>query len=637
MSDIPPKYDQTTGLDAVPLHESTAPTEPPTQPTATGMPTLVQPENGGVSCATPYDVACTGAQPASNKIDDMVQKAIAVDIPQWKERIELALGQPCQLNVPIDRLMQSVGPDVKLQTKALEALLAGPQSVVNKGLAVAKMESTLPAIEVLVRVLEIVCEDAGVRGDIAAKIHRIEFTTQGAMADVESKSFSLVGGDCLLYNGVLAQGFPGIFTKKDILAFFEAEFYAQERALVTKFIYYGLPEATRRIQAAFGTSVQVNCDIVTMLGACTTQQDRLPTARTFITRTKLAQKATVTATNTFNLLANKAQALANRAQDKPPPEPMSEPEKEPHNSPNVLLPLVEAIELVCSRHESVVTSISEAISSIDITMIPGPSLVAALGLHQEAGDTPSPVILPDPSAATPALKNGVLLYQGCFEAGFKGCFSKSEIIDFFESHFRCREIGFVHDLMDNAVPQANSALTQVFGKQIEIEVLWPSIFPDGSPMKTRLDTADMLCGENSKFVIQPMVQAIQTVMQKFDESVPAMELAAGPPQNPIKTRICRIKIQGASGLMKAAMSIQPLNQGTDISSVLVYTLALDRGLRGCYDFVDFKSDLRKLFGIATPKDESGIMGGMEKLDSTVSRLGKDMSKKLGSLTKMKFW
>jgi hypothetical protein len=47
------------------------------------------------------------------------------------------------------------------------------------------MESTLPAIEVLVRVLEIVCEDAGVRGDIAAKIHRIEFTTQGAMADVE--------------------------------------------------------------------------------------------------------------------------------------------------------------------------------------------------------------------------------------------------------------------------------------------------------------------------------------------------------------------------------------------------------------------------------------------------------------------
>jgi len=37
-----------------------------------------------------------------------------------------------------------------------------------------------------------------------------------------------------------AAGFPGIFSRKELLAFFEDKFYAQERALVTKFIYYGL-------------------------------------------------------------------------------------------------------------------------------------------------------------------------------------------------------------------------------------------------------------------------------------------------------------------------------------------------------------------------------------------------------------
>ena len=48
------------------------------------------------------------------------------------------------------------------------------------------------------------------------------------------------------------------------------------------------------------------------------------------------------------------------------------------------------------------------------------------------------------------------------------------------------------------------------------------------------------------------------------------------------------------------------------------TCAFERGNRGCLDVTDFKKDVRQLFGIATPKDESGVHAGLEKADATLS-------------------
>ena len=58
--------------------------------------------------------------------------------------------------------------------------------------------------------------------------HTPNFGTLGPAVVAESKSFSLVE-DGILYNAVLLQGFPGIFSRKELLAFFEDKFYAQER------------------------------------------------------------------------------------------------------------------------------------------------------------------------------------------------------------------------------------------------------------------------------------------------------------------------------------------------------------------------------------------------------------------------
>lgn len=54
----------------------------------------------------------------------------------------------------------------------------------------------------------------------------------------------------------------------------------------------------------------------------------------------------------------------------------------PHNSPNVLIPLVEAIEFCCKQHETVRQSIAAAISKIHFGLIPGQNLVGTLNLHQ---------------------------------------------------------------------------------------------------------------------------------------------------------------------------------------------------------------------------------------------------------------
>ena len=140
----------------------------------------------------------------------------------------------------------------------------------------------------------------------------------------------------------------------------------------------------------------------------------------------------------------------------------------------------------------------------------------------------------------------------------------------FEEHFRCREKGYVHGLMSTSVPQANQELTRIIGVPVDIEVVWPAIFHEGLQTKQRLVVAETLCDHNSQFCILPMVSAIRTVVTKLDESVPAMEAAAGPPQNPIKSRIRRIVITSTPGTQaKPSITLKPLAAGADMSTALV--------------------------------------------------------------------
>ena len=59
--------------------------------------------------------------------------------------------------------------------------------------------------------------------------------------------------------------------------------------------------------------------------------------------------------------------------------------------------------------------------------------------------------------------------------------------------------------------------------------------------------------------------------------------------------------------------------------------AFERGTTGCFDVMDFKANLRRIFGIETPKDEKGISAMLGKADATMSKMGNELPKKMGKI------
>jgi len=558
----------------------------------------------------------------------MKVQATTVLIPDWSSRLSTALMQPAEIVLPFKEIVDPIA-DGKARLKTLRALVMGAQGTVEQGLAFAKSESTIPIVEAVVQAFELACRDTTVRADIGAQVKRVVFA---ACPPGQAKSLQIDETGSFVYCAAFHAGKDGIFNKKEILYFLEDRFFAQEREIVNRFATDGLPKLIERLHRAVGAPVNVQIDVPAMLATCAEKAGRLGTARTLVTRTKMTEKASVAAKSTLDFLNHKAATLASKAsKTAPPPRPEPAPEKEPVNSPNVLLPLVEAFEFCCGQHESVRAAIASVISTITIVMTPGDALVATLNLHQAVGE---PIVAPSPHGVPP-IQNGVLVYNGCFEAGHKGCFTKSTIIDILEAHFRCQEKGYVHGLMEHTVPDANGRLSSVMGKAVDIEVQWTTIFRDGLTTAQRLDIAQTLAGTGSQFVIQPMVQGISTVVQKIDEAVPQHEMAAGPPDNPVKQKIARVVICGIAGATaKPLLALVPLAAGADAGMALMYTCAFERGASGAFDVVDFKANLRRLFGIETPKDEKGLSAMLGKADATVTKMGSELSKKMG---KMKFW
>lgn len=104
-----------------------------------------------------------------------------------------------------------------------------------------------------------------------------------------------------MYRAAFHAGQAGVFTKKEVVFFFEDRFFAQERALVNRFAAEGLPSLIERLHKAVGAPVNVQIDVPAMLATCVKKDARLSTARTLITRTKMSEKAQVAAKSTVPL------------------------------------------------------------------------------------------------------------------------------------------------------------------------------------------------------------------------------------------------------------------------------------------------------------------------------------------------
>ena len=100
------------------------------------------------------------------------------------------------------------------------------------------------------------------------QLQMINITNQpvGTLADNKSLSFDQ---GVITYAGVFSDA-KGVFTKDQIIAFLETQFYAQERALVTTFLHETLPQAQQKL-AAMLPGPRLTVDIMTILGASTAQ------------------------------------------------------------------------------------------------------------------------------------------------------------------------------------------------------------------------------------------------------------------------------------------------------------------------------------------------------------------------------
>lgn len=371
--------------------------------------------------------------------------------------------------------------------------------------AVARMETTQSAMDVFVRALAKCCNDKGVRSDISSKLVTIRVVAAG---DHRPKGIWF-DRDVLVYSCIPTAGISGTLSRKEVLLFFEDQFYAQERELVTKFIHVGLPEAERRLRIALGRQIKIDMDLVTLLGQCSAQRKRLDTARTIVTRTKMVQKATSKARQTFNSVVTKANAIAGK---------FSEEKKETAadlecNSPNVLLPLIEAFEYCCQIEPRNATTLAAAVGQITFVLVSASKdKKSTLTLHQSIG---TPAISPSPVAA-PVVQDGVLVYSGHFEAGYTGCFSKAEVINFLEGHFRCQEQSKIKLMMAEIVPAVNARLGFIHGHPMELEVVWPAILHPALKLERRLEICSILTDRDSKLVVGPLVDALEIVIRKAD-------------------------------------------------------------------------------------------------------------------------
>eukprot|EP00039_Didymoeca_costata_P009663 m.128597 g.128597 ORF g.128597 m.128597 type:complete len:580 (+) comp14560_c0_seq7:151-1890(+) len=540
------------------------------------------------------------------KESELIQNAENIHIPNWKARLDIAAGRAVEILLSFDKLMGTES-DPKIRIKILQTMATGARGVLSQGVAMAKMETTLPAVELLIRAFEAACLDSGVRSDIVQKIHAIEFFPG------KSKSLTFVG-QTLLYTCQPELGPPGIFNKKELTDFFEIQFYAQERALVAKFNTHGLPGAQARLKNALSSDIQLEFDLVSLLDQCSLHENRVPTARTVVTRTKLTDKAAIA----IGGVVGAAQAMIekNRGahQDQSTPTPKQE-ENLDFSSPNVIIPLVEAFEYCCSIEEQNRKAIAEAISKIVVVMVPGAKLTGSMTLHQNVGTA---VISPS-QRGVPPIKDGVMMYKGCFEAGVKGCFTKNDVIDFLEGHFRCREKAMVTKLMSGPVPLTNERLTQILGKNIVTEVTWGSILHASLDMTQRLEICNLLTEGDSKLVLGVLVSAIDDVILKKDDEILAVEATS---DNMLKERVTRIVLTATPG--KQGKPSLHFNKLDDDKLALVYTCAFERGIRGVFDFYEFKHELRELCGLPTPANEKGVKGVFQKAGSSASKLSRDV-------------
>jgi hypothetical protein len=115
------------------------------------------------------------------------------------------------------------------------------------------------------------------------------------------------------------------------------------------------------------------------------------------------------------------------------------------------------------------------------------------------------------------------------------------------------------------VPQLNAQLSSVMGHPVDVEIVWAHILHAGLDMHSRLAVCTTLTSYDSKWVLQQLLAAIQTVLDKADAMIPEHEAAqAGHDKNILRTSVTRIRISMQPGIAaKPTMQLEGVDQSQD--------------------------------------------------------------------------
>lgn len=545
-------------------------------------------------------------------------------IPGWNGRLQAALGVPpsaqaIHFTIDFNQLTTGIAePEMKL--KVIKAAVSTTDKL-------GGLQQVPAAAAVVTAAFEASMTDPAVKQDVASKVRAVALVNQpvGTLPANKALSFD-EGSGVITYAGVFSDG-KGVFTKTEIIAFIETKFYAQERGLVTSFLHQTLPQAQQRL-AALVPGLRLTADIMAILQHASSQDKRLPTAKTLVNKRTTADEIKNVAGKMEHELQKVGADIEKELTGETQVQVGSAP-KVTDDSPSVLKPLLEAVEQTIKASQNNAVTIAGAVAEIVVTTAPGATATAAaktLALVDPAGNVIEPSALPVPPV-TPGSK---IMYTGAFEAGTSGCFTKGEIVAFLELHFRCQERGLVENLLSQHMPLFNQRVQQVCTPAVQIEINWNGIFIDTvKPGEERLDMANLLCKGGSTNVIAPFVKAMEEIVSSAGAAGPA-----NPVQQILMKRVNHIIVQGvpstAPPKSKPSVTMQP--SATGVGETLVYSVAFALDTRGCLSTQEAKDALRLLFGIAKPDSEKGIAAAAGKAGVELGRIGADIGKKFGKMS-----
>jgi hypothetical protein len=269
-----------------------------------------------------------------------------------------------------------------------------------------------------------------------------------------------------------------------------------------------------------------------------------------------------------------------------------------YTSPNVLQPLVRAIEMTCVVPD-VAASFATAVQGVCFEMLP-PKSPQTLVLRQQLE---APISLLPQADGTIPFRNCWLVYSAPFEDGKGAVFTERECFEILEAYFRGREKALVFGFLGTDLPKARSIIQSHTTSRVEVEILWSTFFHPGISIGAgRLEVAELVCGSSSSLLLVPLATAVDAVVKTAPSiNVPAI-LAA---------RISRIVIQSQLGKQARpglawGQTIGPPGPNQEPgAAVLVYNCAADRAHRGFLSESEVRSALRKLLNLPVPPEETG--------------------------------